>query len=114
MEFWGMGHHTFVSCLNTASQMWCLGRFLPLIVGDLIPTEETHWDNYIILLDIVDEIFAPVTTPDRVDYIAMLVEDFLDGFKKLYPSRPLTPKMHYMVHMSVVMDRKGFLSCELY
>ena len=34
-------------------------------------------DNYVLLLDIVDERFAPVTTPDRADYVAMLVDDFL-------------------------------------
>jgi hypothetical protein len=32
------------------------------------------------LLDIVDEVFAPVTTPDRADYVAMLVEDFMSHF----------------------------------
>ena len=30
------------------------------------------------LLDIVDEVFAPVTTPD---YVAMMVEDFLVSIK---------------------------------
>ena len=88
--------------------MWCLGCFLPLIVGDLVPTEDLYWDKYTMLLDIVDEIFAPVTTSDRADYVAMLVEDFLDGFKELYPSRPLTPKMHFMVHMSSWMKRFAF------
>lgn len=89
----------------SASQMWCLGCFLPLIVGDLVPSENLHWENYLMLLDIVDEIFAPVTTPDRADYVAMMVEDFLEGFNELYPSRPLTPKMHFMVHMPLWMKR---------
>ena len=104
--------------------MWCLGRFLPLIVGDLVPNEGLYWDNYIMLLDIVDEIFAPVTSSDRADYVGMIVEDFLDGFKKLYPSRPRTPKIHFMVHMSSLMkkfalwsvtcqwiQRQGFVQC---
>ena len=81
----------------TASQMWCLGRFLPLIVGDLVPAGNVHSDNYVLLLDIVDELLAPVTIPDRADYVAMLVEDFIESFKGLYPSRPLTPKMHFMI-----------------
>jgi hypothetical protein len=90
---------------HAASQMWCLGRYLPLLIGDLVPYDDPHWGNYIMLLDIVDEVFAPVTTPDRADYVAMLVEDFLECFKELYPSRPLTPKMHYMVHMPSWMKR---------
>lgn len=92
-------NETLTCVYHTACQMWCLGRFLHLIIGDLVPYEDPHWDNYIMLLDIVDEVFAPITTPDRADYVAMLVEDFLECFKELYPSRPVTPKMHYMVHM---------------
>ena len=45
-----------------ACQMGCLGHFLPLIIGDLVPYKDPHWDNYIMLLDIVDEVFAHVTT----------------------------------------------------
>lgn len=51
------------------------------------------------LLDIVDELFAPVTTSEKADYVGMLIEDFLETFKDLYPARLLTPKMHYMIHM---------------
>ena len=35
----------------------------------------------------------------RMDYTAMLIEDFLEEFKVLYPERSLTPKMHYLVHI---------------
>ena len=72
--------------------MWCLGRFLPMLVGDLVPEGDEYWENFLLLLDIVDELFAPVTTPERADYVAMLVQDSLETFKELYPSRQLTPK----------------------
>ena len=65
----------------TASQMWCLGRFLPLLIGDIIPDEYPYWENYLTHLDIMDEIFAPVTSGERADYVAMLIEDFLEDFK---------------------------------
>ena len=35
--------------------MWCLEGYLPLIIGDLVLNKDLHWDNYIVLLDIVDE-----------------------------------------------------------
>ena len=44
--------------------MWCLGRFLPLIIGQRIPTEDPHWLHYLQLLDIVDLVFAPTVQPD--------------------------------------------------
>lgn len=85
--------------------MWCLGRFLPILIGDLVPEEHCYWENFLTLLDIVNELFAPVTTTDRADYVSLLVEVFLGGFKELYPTRPLTPKMHYMVHLATWTKR---------
>lgn len=76
-----------------------------MLVGDLVPEGDECWENFLLLLDIVDELFAPVTAPERADYVAMLVQDFLETFKELYPSRQLTPKMHYMIHMPSWMKR---------
>ena len=83
----------------TASQMWCLGRFLPLLIGHLVPEGDCYWENFLQLLTIIDYVFAPVTNADKADYIAMLVEDFLTDFKELYPERRLIPKMHYLIHL---------------
>lgn len=71
--------------LATATQMWCLGRFLPLLIGHLVPEGDIFWDNFLMLLTIMDYVFAPVTSADKADYVAMLVEDFLMDFKDLYP-----------------------------
>ena len=62
-------------------------------------------ENFTLLLDIIDEVFAPVTTVDRVGYLATLVEDFLEEFKDLYQDIPLTFKMHHMVHFSTWIKR---------
>ena len=91
--------------LVTATQMWCLRRFLPLLIGHLVPEGNSFWDNFLMLLTIMDYVFAPVTTADKADYIAMLVEDFLTDFKDLYPERRLIPKMHYMIHLPSWMKR---------
>lgn len=55
-------------CSLTASQMWCLGRFLPILVGDVIPEGYKCWENYLTHLDIMEEVFAPVTSVERMDY----------------------------------------------
>ena len=88
----------FENYLFVASQMWCLGRFLPLLIGEFIPVEDRYWENFLTLLTVLDFVFAPATTVAKADYAAMLTEDFLTEFKDLYPERRLTPKMHYMVH----------------
>jgi hypothetical protein len=39
-----------------ASQMWCLGRYLPIIIGDVIPEGYMYWEYYLTHLDIMDEV----------------------------------------------------------
>lgn len=75
------------------------GHFLPLLIGHLVPEGDIFWDNFLMLLTIMDYVFAPVTSADKADYVAMLVEDFVTDFKDLYPERCITPKMHYMIYL---------------
>ncbi len=91
--------HVHARLIFIASQMWCFARFLPLVIGDLVPDDDEHWCHYAKLLEIIDYVFAPVITPDKASYIGMLIEDFLEEFRELYPERRLIPKMHYMVHI---------------
>ncbi len=86
------------------------GRFLPLLIGHLVPEGDCFWDNFLMLLTIMDYVFAPVTTADKADYVAMLVEDFLVDFRELYPERRLIPKMHYMIHLPTWMKLYGLLT----
>ena len=89
----------FIFCLHAASQAWCLARFLPLLIGDMVPKDDERWDNYLCLLRIMEYMFAPVITVDKTIYSELLIEKFLSEFVELYPWRPLTPKMHYLVHV---------------
>ena len=57
------------------------------MIGDLIPFEDEYWENFLTLLDIMDYVFVPSTTPEKVSHIAVLVEDFLTEFSHLY-NRP--------------------------
>ena len=84
---------------SIAAQAWCLGRFLPFLIGDLVPVSDRNWAVYLQFLKIMEYIFAPITTTDKLEFLQMLIKDFLTEFTHLYPERPLTPKMHYLVHM---------------
>ena len=84
---------------SIAAQAWCLGRFLPFLIGDLVPVSDRNWAVYLRFLKIMEYIFAPITTTDKLEFLQMLIQDFLTEFTHLYPERPLTPKMHYLVHM---------------
>lgn len=43
-----------------ASQMWCLLRLLPLMIGSSIPKGNVFWNFFLDLCDIVDILFSPV------------------------------------------------------
>ena len=73
------------------------------MIGDKVPEDDLYWENFLTHLSIVDYLFAPVCTTTIADYVSMLIEDFLTEFKDLYPDRPLTPKMHFMIHLPTWM-----------
>ena len=77
--------------------MWCLSRYLPLLIGDLVPEDDNDWLNFLHLLDIVDYILAPVCSEEVVAYLEHLIETFLLEFKASYPHCSITPRMHYLV-----------------
>ena len=55
-------------------------------------------------LQIMEEVFAIITSRDHLDYLRMLIEDCLHDFQELYIATSLTPKMHDMVHIPTWID----------
>ena len=56
--------------------MWCLGRYLPLMIGNLIDDDDenddyVYWEHYLLHAKIVDEVFAPVTSISRADNLEL-------------------------------------------
>ena len=86
------------TCTHAATQMWCLARLLPLMVGNEIPIDDEYWDNFLVLLQMMDYIFAPTLTREAVAHLKILIEEHHQNFKHLYPSNSIIPKMHYLVH----------------
>lgn len=79
----------------SATQTRCLAWLLPLMIGNEIPTDNECWDNYVILLEMLDYIFTPTLTSDAVAHLNILINDH---HLALYPTCPIIPKMHYVVH----------------
>ena len=46
--------------------MWCLARILPSMIGKEISEADEHWSNYLVLLEILDYVFAPTLTHEAV------------------------------------------------
>ncbi len=79
--------------------MWLLGRILPIVIGDLVPEGDPYWENYLIMMRIVDILFSPRTTEDLIGYLSQKIYLHHSQFKDLYPNDSIIPKMHFMVHM---------------
>lgn len=98
--------------VTSASQMWLLSRLLPLMVGDCVPEDDSHWICYINILRILCIATAFEITQDAVAVLQMLIEDYLRQFNALYPGT-ITPKMHYLLHLPRQIQLYNYLNCEL-
>lgn len=81
-----------------ASQMWLLGRLLPLMVGVQVPDGDSHWLCFMELLMIAVLSTAVEVTDDTAHGLMVIIESYLFHFNKLYPDS-MTPKMHYLLHL---------------
>ena len=92
---------------QSASKMWLLAVYLPLLIGDLVPEDCKFWSLYILLLKICSIATSWQIKPDTISYLSVLIEEHHTQFKSLYPDRTITPKMHYMVHYPSQIVRYG-------
>ena len=88
-----------------AAQWWFLARKFPLMIGDMIPENDKHWENFLLLLTILNYLMAPVISSDNVAFLRLLIEQHHIGFKELYPDCSITPKFHYLVHYLEFISR---------
>jgi len=82
-----------------ASQMWCFGRLLPVMLGEFVQEGDQNWECFLLLLTITDYIFAPSISKDVLPYVQQLIQEHHEMFKEVYSSCNLIPKMHYMIHI---------------
>ena len=83
---------------QTATQMWCLIRSLPLLIGDKVPEEHPYFDLLLQLLECMDFIFCPEITIGETFFLKHLIKEHHEYFLALFPDRTLKPKHHFMTH----------------
>jgi hypothetical protein len=103
-----------VSPSMKAVQMWCLLKYLPLIIGDIVPCDDENWLFLLHLSELVDLIFAPKFTIGTVSYLRELIADHLQQFKQLYGTNEnavtIKPKHHLMLHLPSIILNSGPLT----
>lgn len=90
---------------QSAAEMRCLTRYLILMIGDLIPTDNKNWKLYLYLRRIVGILHAPKISVNQVFLLQELIEKFNSLYIELYDH--LKPKIHNMVHYPRIIFLNG-------
>ncbi len=88
-----------------ASQMWCLSTLLPIIIHDLVPEDNPDWELFTDLIKIVDILISLVIPKETTSYLQLLIKEYLEEFRYLYPNTRLIPKQHFMVYYPAQIRR---------
>ena len=80
--------------------MWFLGRLIPYMFANAVPTDDKHWKNYLQMVEILDLLMAPEISLDEIGYLSMLIKAHHTAFVELYSSANSIPKHHFMIHMA--------------
>lgn len=93
-----------------AVQAWCFVRVFSLAVGDLIPSHDRIWTFYLTLRQIMDIICAPEVYIKELDMLTVLIAEYLEIRKSLFPAQSLKNKHHHMIHYPRLISEAGPLS----
>ena len=59
--------------------MWQLFHILPLLVGDLVPTTDVHYKNFLTLQEISAILCTDIITDEHPGYLRNLIQQYLSG-----------------------------------
>lgn len=92
-----------------AAQAWCLIRFLPVIIGDLIRTNEQkrYWELLIQLLECMSFAFCRKFSETIIDCLERSIIKHHNLFREIFPNTRLIPKHHFMCHYPYVIRQSG-------
>ncbi|XP_071839080.1 uncharacterized protein [Apostichopus japonicus] len=92
---------------QTACQMWCFNRMLPLMVGHLVPIGCLSWKVLLLLLDVTEYCTSAEVTPALSMFLDDLIQDFLTSYYTFFHNVTMKPKFHYLIHYPAVLLQFG-------
>lgn len=91
-----------------AAQNWCLLRLFPILFGRCIKDfDDPVWELCMLLRSIVEFICAPKINISQIVYLQSSIEEYLYLRAKIFPSVPLRPKHHYLIHYPTLIAQFG-------
>ena len=95
--------------IYAAHGMWQLFHMIPLLLGNRFSRCDEHYHCFMLLQEITAILCCDVMTEDQPSYLRVLIAQYLEDMVRLYPSRTLAPKFHYLLHCPTLMKRCIFV-----
>jgi hypothetical protein len=92
-----------------ASQVFCLLRTFPLILGAHVPVGNNKWEVLLSLKEMVDILLATEISPAGVAYLDDKVSHFHHTYQTQFDGINLKPKGHYTLHYREMVQKFGIL-----
>ena len=103
---------TLSSFNQSAAQTWTLVRFLPIILGDLVPEDNKEWNMLLLLKDITEMVLSPTFDKRLCAYLHSVIVDHHLLLKECFPVQRITHKLHNACHYAELTLKFGPLrSC---
>lgn len=90
----------------TATQVMRFMKYFGLIIGDLVPPDDPHWQLYLTLRAIIDILNGKSFSLQEIDYLQCLITEHHEIYVKLF-GNTLKTKHHNMLHYPRLMLRVG-------
>lgn len=103
----------------TGNEMMALSRLICLILSEFVSEEEEdeYWEFLLQLQTLTEIAFSSTLNKSVLNYFSELYADHLQLFKKLFPTLPIKPKQHYLIHFKSMVEINGpptYSSCFKY
>lgn len=92
---------------QSATQCWMFARMIPFIFEDILDLDNLKHQSLLLHLELVHLVFLPKFNMALTSYLKSLINEYLQAFIQAYPSEPITPKQHYLVHLPSQIIRYG-------
>jgi hypothetical protein len=94
--------------VGSASERWTLFRIFSLVLGNLVPEDNKHWQLYLLGNRIFDIILAPIIEEGWLAVLDDLVREHHELWVQLYP-RDCKYKWHVLIHYARIISSVGSL-----
>lgn len=90
----------------SASEMLALFSYFSVLVGDLIPENDSCWELYVILHQIMQIFLSRVISVQTLDYLRVLIQEHHEMYCQLF-EETLKPKHHFLIHYPRIILKLG-------